>query len=78
MWLEFVMRDHRVEPQPARVLGRERRADDAGGMADDERHLVGGAVRGRDDQIALALAIVVVGDDDQFALGKGLQPSASR
>ncbi len=31
------------------------------------------AERGRDDQIALALAVVIVGDDDEFALGKGLQ-----
>ena len=42
-------------------------------MADDERHLFGGAQRGRDNQIALALAILVIGDDDEFAVGKGLQ-----
>ena len=42
-------------------------------MADDERHLLGRAERGRDDQIALALPVVIVGDDDEFALGKGLQ-----
>ena len=29
----------KVEPQPAGVLGGDRRADDAGGMADDEGHL---------------------------------------
>ena len=69
----FVVRHHRIEPQPARVLGGDRRADDAGGVADDERHLLGGAERGRDDQIALALPVVVVGDDDEFAPGKGLQ-----
>ena len=64
---------HRIEPQPARVLGGDRRADDAGGVADDERHLLGGAERGGDDQIALALAVVVVGDDDELTPGKGLQ-----
>jgi hypothetical protein len=42
-------------------------------MADDERHLFRRAERRRDDQIALALAIVVVGNDDEFTLGKGLQ-----
>ena len=39
----FVVRHHRVEPQPARIFGRDRRADDARGVADDERHLLGGA-----------------------------------
>ena len=69
----LVVRHHRIEPQPARILGGDRRADDAGGMADDEGHLLGGAERGRDDQIALALAVVIIGDDDDFAVGKGLQ-----
>src|SRR5207244_4028186 len=69
----FIMRHHRIEPQPAGVVGGDRRADDAGGMADDERHLFGGAKRGRDDQIALALTVVIVGDDDELTLGKGLQ-----
>jgi hypothetical protein len=42
-------------------------------VADDERHLLGGAQRRRDDQIALAFAIVIVGDDDELAIGKRLQ-----
>jgi hypothetical protein len=42
-------------------------------MADNERHLFRRAERGRDDQIALALAVVIVGDDDELTLGKGLQ-----
>ena len=67
------MRHHRIEPQPARVFAGDRRADDARGVADDERHLLGGAQRRRDDQIALAFAVVVIGDDDEFAMGKGLQ-----
>ena len=29
--------------------------------------------RSRDDQIALAFPVVVIGDDDEFTLGKGLQ-----
>jgi hypothetical protein len=35
-------------------------------VTDDESHLVGGAERGRDDQIALAFPVVVIGDDDEF------------
>ncbi len=69
----LVVRHHRIEPQPAGVFGGDRRADDAGGVADDERHLFGGAQRRRHDQVALAFAVVVVGDDDEFAIGKSLQ-----
>src|SRR6202023_3615481 len=60
----FVVRDHRIEPQPPRILGRDRRADDARGVADDKGHLLGGTQRGCDNEVALALAIVVVGDND--------------
>ena len=49
------------------VLQRQRRADHAAAMADDEGHFLGGAERGRDDEIALVLAVVVVGHDDDFA-----------
>ena len=52
-------------------LRRQRRADDARGVADDERHLLRRAQRGRDEQVALVLAIVVVGDDDDLAPGEG-------
>jgi hypothetical protein len=68
-----VVRDHRVEPEPPRVLGGDRGADDARGVPDDEGHLVGGAKRGGNDQVALALAVVVVGHDDDLAIGEGLQ-----
>ena len=36
-----------------------------------KRHLLRRAERGRDEQIALVLAVVVVGDDDDLALGEG-------
>src|SRR5579859_2976822 len=39
-------------------------------MADDERHLVRRAQARRDEQVALVLAIVVVGDDDDLAAGE--------
>src|SRR5437763_1502966 len=69
----FVMGHHRIEPQPPRIFDSDRRADNAGGMADDKRHLFGGAHRGRHNQVALAFAVIVVCDDDEFALSKGLQ-----
>ena len=61
-----------------RVLGAERRADDAGGVADDEGHLLRRAERGGDEQIALVLAVVVVGDDDDLAAGEGLRSRLRR
>ena len=67
-----VFRHHRIEMQAARELGAERRADDARGVADDERHLLRRAERGGDEQVALVLAVVVVGDDDDLAVGEGL------
>jgi hypothetical protein len=42
-------------------------------VADDECHFVRGAQRSRDDQIAFALAIVVIGNDDKFATGEGMK-----
>ena len=67
-----VLRHHRIEAQPPRLLAAERGADDAGGVADDEGHLLRRAERGGDEQVALVLAVVVVGDDDDLALGEGL------
>src|ERR1700704_5858291 len=52
----------RSNTQPARVFGGDRRADDARRVADDERHLLGGAQRGRDDQIAFAFPVFIIGD----------------
>ena len=66
----IVARHHRVEMQPPRFIRRQRRADDTGRIADDERHLLGRAQRSRNKQIAFVLAVVVVGDDDDFAAGK--------
>ena len=58
--------------QLARLLGAERRADDARRIADDEGHLLRRAERSRDEQVALVLAVVVVGDHNDLAFGKGL------
>ena len=61
----------RIEVQPPCLLKRERRADDARGVADDEPHLLGRAQRARDEQIALVFAVVVVGDDHDLAAREG-------
>src|SRR2546429_520807 len=44
-------------------------------MADDESHLLWRALRSRDEQIALVLAVVVVGDDHDASGGKGREHS---
>ncbi len=62
---------HRIEPQAAGFLAGQGRADDAAGVADDEGHLLRRAERGGDDQIALVLAIIVIGDDDDLAAREG-------
>ena len=66
----IIVGDHRRQMQAARDLGRQWRADDAAGMADDERHLLRRGVDRSDDQIALVLAVVVIGDDDDLAGGE--------
>ena len=66
-----VERHHRVEMQPPRLLGRQRRADDARRIADDERHLLRRAQARRDEQVAFVLAVVVVGNNEDFAARKG-------
>jgi hypothetical protein len=65
-------RDHRSEVQPPRIVAGQRNADDAAAIADDERHLLGCAKRSGDDQVALVLAIVVIGDGDDLATGESL------
>jgi hypothetical protein len=67
----IVARHHRVEMQAARLVPGKRRADDARRVADDERHLLGRAQRRRDKQVALALAVVVIGHDDELAASEG-------
>src|SRR5262245_66004835 len=58
--------------QTTRLLGTKRRTDDSRGVSDDERHLVRCAVGGRNEEISLIFAVIVVGHDDDFAPGEGL------
>ena len=58
--------------QPPGDLAGQRRADDAGGMADDKGHLLRRRVRRREDQVALVLTVVVIGYDDDFAAGESI------
>ena len=63
--------NHRIEPQAAGFRGAHRRANDAAGVADNEGHLLGRAKRGGDEEIALVLAIVVIGDDNHLTIAEG-------
>ena len=67
----IIERDHRIEMQTPRLVRAERGADNARGVADDERHLLRRAQARRDEQVALVLAVVVIGDDNDFAARKG-------
>jgi len=58
--------------QPPGDFAGNRRADDAGGMADDERDLLGDRMDRGDDQIALVFAVVVIGDDKDLAAAEGV------
>ena len=66
-----VARHHRIEMKPPRLFRGDRCANDAGRMADDERHLLRRAKRRGDEEIALVLAVVVVGDNDELAAREG-------
>ncbi len=70
--------DHRIEAQAPRLGGRQGRADDAAGVADDEGHLLRRAEGRGDDEVALVLAVVVVRDDDDLAAGEGLEGIGDR
>ena len=67
-----VHRHHRHQVQAARIVGGQRRADDAAAIADDERHFLWRAQRSGDDEVAFVFAVVVVGDGDDFAARESL------
>jgi hypothetical protein len=57
-----VVGDHLREPECRTLLLAHRCADDAGGLPDDERHLLVGDQLGRDDEVALVLPVGIVDD----------------
>ena len=58
--------------QPPGYLAGQRRADNAGGVADDEGYFLRRRMRRREDQVAFVLAVVVIGYDDDFAACAGV------
>ena len=70
-WLSVFCCDHRVEVELAGPLAGERGADDARGVAQEERDGLGRGELGRHDEVALVLAVLVVDDDDDLAAPDG-------
>ena len=60
-------RHHQRQLQLVEPLALHRQADHAARVADHERHLLGRHLLGRDDEVALVLAVLVVDDDDELA-----------
>ena len=60
-------RHHRVKLQAAGICPGEGHADNAAAIADDERHFLRRAMAGSDNQVALVLTVIIVGDNDDFA-----------
>ena len=65
--LVLVHRVHRQQTQPVADGAFQRDAQVAGGVANHERHQFGRGFLGREDQVTLVLAILVVDDDDGLA-----------
>ena len=53
--------------EPASLLARHRRANDAAAVPDDEGHLLGRAKGSRTDEVAFVLPVVVVRHDHDLA-----------
>ena len=67
-----VLRDHEWDPQLVETVTLDRHADDTAGVADHERHRLGRHLLGRDDEVALVLAVDTVDDDHHLAPGDRL------
>ena len=63
--------DHQREVELVEPVARHRHADDAGGVLQEERDLLGRGRLGRHDEVALVLAVLVVDDDDDLAAADG-------
>jgi hypothetical protein len=58
---------HRRQLKPVRVLRGQRCANEARGVAHHEGHQFRRGEFGREDEIALVLTVLIVGDDDGFS-----------
>ena len=65
--------DHRRQVQPVRPLRGHRRAEESARPADRPREPFGGGELGREDDVSLVLAVLVVGDDDGLAGAQGVE-----
>ena len=64
-----VVRRHQRDLEPVEHGGRHRHADHAAAVPDRERHQLRRRLGGREDQVALVLAVHVVDDHDRLAGG---------
>ena len=62
-----VVRGHQRDPEPVQRRRGHRHADHPRGVAHGERHQLRCRLAGREDQVALVLAVLVVHDDDRLA-----------
>jgi len=67
-----VDRDHERQVELPGPVGRDRGADEAAGVADEEGDGLRGGVLGGHDEVALVLPVLVVGDHDDLAPGDGV------
>jgi hypothetical protein len=56
--------------EPLSDVPGQRRADDAASVADDKSQLLGCSVHRGNDQVALILAVIIIGHDNDLAGGK--------
>ena len=68
----IVARHHGFEVQTLRIIHRQRRAENPARVADHECDPLGRCFRCGHDEVAFVFAVVVIDDDDEFALPHGL------
>ncbi len=68
-----VARGHAAQVERGEALGRQRDADEAAPVEGHEVDGLGIGLLGGDDQIALVLAMLIVGDNDHLAGTDGVQ-----
>ncbi len=66
-----VLSHHEGQLELVEPLGHERRADEAGGVGEEEGDPLGGGELSRHHEVALVLTVLVVDHDDHLASGDG-------